>query len=125
MAADGAATIRAKREQQRLDALAKANQVRTRDALVKQLLRSGKLDPLALVGGTLPDDERHRLIEGAVAKWSLSKLLAAVPGMGPARTHEVLVAFKKGPGTKFSALTFKQRETLAQLVEAARDQRFA
>jgi hypothetical protein len=82
------------RDKQRLAALEVAHQRRREGSVLKAKLREGKVDPWALIRG---EDAQY---EPLIAGWNLHQLLMAIPGLGVARVHEILAAFKASPRTE-------------------------
>lgn len=112
--------VREARRIQRQDALKKANDVRARNKLVKDVMKGGSVSPEELIAGTVPDSAVGDALEAAIASWPLLRLLKAVPGIGDTRAHEVMTIFRASPRTLVRSLSFERRGELARLVQAAR-----
>ena len=89
---------------QRLQALARANQVRSERARVKAALRAGGLRVTELIAD--PPE--------CLGSASLAEVLLAVPGVGKARLRRVLNACRLSPAQKLANLTARQREELVR-----------
>ncbi len=87
--------------------LGKANAQRKRISVMREALRVGALDDLALLKGQLND------YEPIVASWPIERLLKAMRWIGPARAHEILEIERISPRKKVADLSYKQREALA------------
>lgn len=112
--------VREARRIQRQNALKKANEVRGRNKLVKDVLKAKKVSPEELIAGTVGDSDVAAALEAAIASWPLRRLVLAVPGIGDTRAQEVLSIFRASPRVVVSSLTYERRAELARLVQAAR-----
>ena len=101
------------RRAQRDHALAVANAVRKRRAELKEAMKRGEVDPVALVAGTLEEYEPD------IARWRVEQLLRSLPGIGPATMQEILLVFRASPTQKVSAFSYERRQHLARLVAQA------
>ena len=102
-----------RRERQRLAALEVSHARRARRKELRGKLRTGELDPLAMVAGRLDD------YEDDIAGWRLEQLLKVIPGVGSVTLHEILEAFVASPRMKVRGLSYERREQLARLVANA------
>lgn len=107
--------VRAAREKQRRAALDKGNEIRRERAVLKQKLKAGEVDPWALLRG---ESAEH---EPAIESWTLQQILACIPGIGPARIHEILMVFKASPLLKVAGLSDERRVELARIARSAVD----
>jgi hypothetical protein len=89
---------------QRLQALARANQIRSERAQIKATLRRGELQ----LGSLLADPPE------CLATASLAEVLLAVPGLGKARLRQLLNGCRLSPVQRLGRLTARQRLQLAQ-----------
>lgn len=83
-------------------------ETRKRRAELKAALKSGDVDPIALLRG---DYEEW---EPVIARWRLEQLLPAVPGVGSAIMHEIMVAGPFAPTQRMSSLRPQRRHRLAE-----------
>jgi hypothetical protein len=90
------------RRQQRLQALAKANDIRVAHAQLKKELARGTVQITGIL--TQPPDYTANL--------QLSKLLRAVPGYGRARVARILAKTCISESTWLAGLTYRQRTEL-------------
>jgi hypothetical protein len=93
-------------KQQRLEALSRANNIRSRRAELKEHLRLGEVDIREVL--TDPPDFVH------TAK--VIDLLVAVPKMGPVRANRVLERCRVSPSKTVAGLTPRQRRELLELL---------
>lgn len=93
---------------QRLDALARANRIRSERARLKAALRAGELRaaPLFL-------DPPECLRSASVAE-----VLMAVPGIGEAKVRRLLQSARLSPGRKLERISTRQREELVAALGA-------
>jgi hypothetical protein len=90
--------------QQRADALAKASVARADRAAVKNELKAGTLT-IAMVFERAGDNE-------ALARLKVTELLTAMPGIGPARAHDVMQKLAIAPSRRVRGLGVNQRAGL-------------
>ena len=90
------------RRKQRLQALAKANEIRVAHAQLKKELARGRVQ----ITGILTQPPAY------AANLQLSKLLRAVPGYGPARVARILAKTGISESTRLAGLTHGQRTEL-------------
>lgn len=86
--------------QQRMEALRRANEVRTRRARLKKDVKAGEVDP-----GSVLDDP-------AYATMKLIDLLLAVPKVGRTKANRVLVMNRISPSKTLGGLSDRQRGAL-------------
>ena len=91
---------------QRMDALARANQIRTRRAQLKRDLKSGRLSIQAL----LQDPPEY--VETA----KVFDMLLAVPKYGRVKVNKILVLCRISPSKTIGGLSERQRSELVSLL---------
>lgn len=96
--------------QQRMDALARANDIRSRRAQLKRDLKAGRtqLAPLLL--------EPPEFLETA----KVFDLLMATPKYGRIKANKVLTTCRISPSKTFGGLSNRQRQDIARLLGGAR-----
>ena len=87
---------------QRLEALLRANEIRSTRARIKQLLRTGEVGICSLLAD--PPDYLHSA--------KVENLLLALPHYGPARTRKILGHCQISPAKTVIGLTPRQRRAL-------------
>lgn len=95
---------------QRMDALAKGNDVRTRRAQLKRDLKAGR----ASAATVLIDPPRF------VESMKVDTLLRATPKVGPVKARKLLESARVSPSKTLGGLNARQRGELAQRLPAAR-----
>ncbi len=112
--------LREQRAQQKRDALAKAREVRARDAEIKRLFRAHDVSAIDAIAGRLPAGDVHAVIAESVNGWKVETAIRSVPGIGATIAHDVMGALPVSPRTRLGTLSFARRGKLADLCEAAR-----
>lgn len=107
-----------RRRKQRLQGLDRANEVRRIRADLREAMKAGNVDPIALLAGELEPYEE--IIEG----WRLEPLLHSIPGIGSAVATEIYMVGKFSPNMRVRALSKSRREELARLCAQAVPRRF-
>lgn len=102
-----------RRNKQRMAALRRANEVRADRAKLRESIRKGKVNAIALIRGEHPEHD------DTIAPWELRHVLALVPGVGPASEVEIYSVGKFTPTMLLSALSPARREKLADLCREA------
>lgn len=102
-----------RKARQRTAALEASKRRRARRKELREQLRQGKLDPLAMVAGRLD------AYEDDIAGWRLEQMLRVIPGVGSVTVHEIIEAFVASPRMKVRGLSYERREQLARLVADA------
>jgi hypothetical protein len=122
---DAAADLAAARRQQRLEALEVSKRNRRENKLLKDAMRAKRVDPFALLAGTIGDvmdDQRLAArLEEVVTRWPIERALRAVPSVGPTRAAQIIAAFRASPKVRVGQLSMTRRDELARLVRAATD----
>lgn len=105
MTGTGGAGERGKRsQQQRLDALRKANEIRSCRSQLKKDIAAGTFNIVDLLASPPEFAESERLVV----------LLSAVPGYGPTRVSKLLLKTKISESKRLAGLTERQRAELIQ-----------
>lgn len=92
--------------QQRLDALVRANEVRTFRARTKADLKSGRTSPTAVI---LSDDPRFET-------WKVFDLLMSLPRIGRQKANRMMLRERISPSKTVGGLSERQRASLLELV---------
>lgn len=95
---------------QRMAALAIANDVRFARARLKRALRAGRADVVALVAD--PPSYLHSM--------KVEKLLAALPGVGRVKVRRIMIVARISEAKTVGGLSVRQRDELVALLEARR-----
>ena len=91
---------------QRMDALARANQIRTRRAQLKRDLKSGRLSIQALLQNPPEYVETAKVFD----------MLLAVPKYGRVKVNKILVLCRISPSKTIGGLSERQRSELVSLL---------
>lgn len=92
---------------QRMDALQRANHIRSRRAVLKQMVRARELDVRPLIAA--PESELETM-----KVWDL---LLAVPQYGRVKTNKALRAVSVSPSKTLGGLSERQRRELLSFLE--------
>ena len=103
---DGRPNAPARSPEQRLHALAKANQVRSARAQLKRDLAAGTVELARILANPPAYAQTARVLE----------LLIAVPGIGPARAGRALAHCRIAEAKTIAGLSGRQRTELTQLL---------
>jgi S13-like H2TH domain len=93
-------------QQQRLDALKRANDIRSERARLKESLRAGELTILAVLGDPPPCVHTAKVLD----------LLLAVPKYGRVKANRVLERCRVSPARTVNGLTPRQRKELLDML---------
>lgn len=107
-------------DEQRSKALALAWVRRSQLKELRKAFKAREVDPLQVLAG-----ECDPRIEKVVAEVRLKSLLPLIPGLGQARSHDVLTAFGVSGTRKLGNLTAERRRELVFIVKGARDPHYA
>jgi hypothetical protein len=105
-----AAIVKQRLAQQRA-AIKTANEMRTLMRDLKLELKSTTVDPWQLLRGNVQE------WEPVVRRMRVESALMAVPGIGKATAHEVMVEFGANPSTRMEAFSYEQRAELATIAQ--------
>lgn len=100
-----------RRDAQRKTALAMANQSRTKVAQLKQLIRTGQVDPIAII------NERDHEWYTTANSIQLQDYLFAIKGFGHKTVAEILGQFAISGKVKIGRLSVQRRRDLIKLIE--------
>lgn len=92
--------------EQRMEALARANEIRSRRAVLKQDLKFRRVDPLQVLAEVPPELETMKLYN----------LLVALPKVGRVKANKILRATKTSPAKTLGGLSSRQRAEIAVLL---------
>lgn len=98
--------------EQRLDALARANEIRSRRADLKAQLKTGDVD----LGDVLVD------VPDWAATMRVRAALLATPGLGQVKADRLLAAARVSPSKTLGGISARQRLELAAMLPARRRQ---
>lgn len=98
-----------RQDQVRMRNLRRANEVRARRKELKEKVRAGEVDAIALVAGRL------ELWEPVIEPWKIDMLLRMVPGIGPSTAQEIYEVGRFVPTLRVGALSPERRARLAEL----------
>lgn len=100
--------------------LEKGRKIREANAVVRRLLKEGRIDPQRAIAGTLdPVDPVQAAAQRTINRWKLPRVIRAVPGIGPAKEQEIMHTMQVSPNTKLSDLRVQRRDELARYVGIA------
>lgn len=99
---------------QRQMAWERSREVRAKRRVLREAMKARRVDPYRIIRG-----EAEPAIEELVQQMKLRQLLPYVPGVGKARTVEIIHAFDASPETKIGRLSPERRRDLSLIVKGA------